>query len=174
MNRPIRKLLAWTLALIMLIGMMPVDAVAAIIKTDTSNAVKIGNIVPMRIISPVEATHTYEFQVPNAEGTGFEIWGTQIVKNSEKLIEPAAPELTKQKFISWSAQMSLAFVPIKLWRSNHRCSKETQKPSSSPRSLRSVLFVSSTRRGQRLLFTEGNFAPCDAQCRQYSAYSPGW
>lgn len=104
MNRPIRKLLAWTLALIMLIGMMPVDAVAAIIKTDTSNAVKIGNIVPMRIISPVEATHTYEFQVPNAEGTGFEIWGTQIVKNSEKLIEPAAPELTNKKFIGWSAQ----------------------------------------------------------------------
>jgi hypothetical protein len=107
MNRPIRKLLAWTLALIMLIGMMPVDAVAAIIKTDTSNAVKIGDIVPMRIIQPETPTHTYNFEVNNVPVD------TQIIKTGESIYEPAAPEpVDGQIFKGWyDGDVPLVFGP---------------------------------------------------------------
>lgn len=98
MNRPIRKLLAWTLALIMLIGMMPVDAMAAIIKTDTSNVVRISDVLPgiRSIIDPETPTHTYIFVVEGGTSPS-----PQIVKDGEKLIEPAAPVKENHKFVGW-------------------------------------------------------------------------
>ncbi|MDI9519949.1 MAG: FctA domain-containing protein, partial [Bacillota bacterium] len=104
MNKAFRKMLAWSLVIIMLIGMMPVDALAAIIKTDTSSSVKLSEKLPLKtgkagirsIIDPgTTHTHTYNFTVDGATVD------TQIVKDGELLTEPAAPEKVDHIFTGW-------------------------------------------------------------------------
>ena len=96
MHRSLRKILAMSLALIMLLGMMPLDVVAAIIKTDTSQAIKIGDIVPMRVVTPAKPTHTYRFY------NGSTLVSTQAIVDQTPLVEPATPHAaTGQRFTGW-------------------------------------------------------------------------
>ena len=61
MFRKMRKFTAMLLATLMLVSMLPVDALAAIYATDTSSAVSPGQIAPMRIINPDDGTYTVSY-----------------------------------------------------------------------------------------------------------------
>ena len=76
-----KRILALLLAVVMIAGMIP--TIAAV------------NPMPARVIRP-DTTHraTYTFYV------GEEVVDTQIVKNGEKLTEPAAPD-GEGKFLGW-------------------------------------------------------------------------
>ena len=75
-----KRILALLLAVVMIAGMIP--TIAAV------------NPMPARVISPETPRATYTFYV------GDEDVSTQIVKNGEKLTEPAAPD-GEGKFLGW-------------------------------------------------------------------------
>lgn len=75
-----KRILALLLAVVMIAGMIP--TIAAV------------NPMPAMVIRPDTARATYTFYV------GEEVVDTQIVKNNEKLTEPAAPD-GEGKFLGW-------------------------------------------------------------------------
>ncbi len=96
MKRSLRKFTALALTVMMLIGIMPLDVLAAIIKTDVSGSIDLGQVLPMKIIAPVTDTHTYTFM----DGTN--TVSTQIVKEGETLLEPETPDHVSGKiFEGW-------------------------------------------------------------------------
>ncbi|MGI6725830.1 MAG: Spy0128 family protein [Christensenellales bacterium] len=92
-----RKYMAGVLALVMLLGMLPMNALAFIFKVDTSPAVNLGESLPLKV-SPPEPTHTYKFMVDGV------LKDTQIIKNKGILTEPAVPLEEGRKFTGWSGQ----------------------------------------------------------------------
>jgi uncharacterized repeat protein (TIGR02543 family) len=88
MQKSKTKLFLVALLLLSLMVQMTPPAVFAVdIKGDQSSI--------MKIISPPEDTHTYNFYVDG------ELIQTQIVKNGEFLLQPEAPEKADHKFIGW-------------------------------------------------------------------------
>jgi len=88
-----KRFTALALALALTLSLLPFNALAILIPTD--QFVPSGSFQLFRLIGPTTPTHTYIFEVDGTEK------GRQIVKNGEKLIEPAAPEMADHKFIGW-------------------------------------------------------------------------
>lgn len=96
MKRSLRRFTALALSVMMLIGLMPLDALAAIIKTDVSGSIDLGQVLPMRVIQPVVDTHTYTFM------DGAATISAQKVKDGETLLEPETPDHVSGKiFEGW-------------------------------------------------------------------------
>ena len=84
-----RRFMAWVLTAAMLIGMLPMNALAD--KGDYD----MGQIPVAKGTSSVKNTHTYIFKVDVDEVD------RQIVKDGEYLVEPKAPEKANHKFVGW-------------------------------------------------------------------------
>lgn len=95
MENRVRKHIALALAVIMFIGMLPMNALAALIRTDYSSGISV-----MSVTDQIPDTHTYTFRSLDTAGNMVTV-STQIVKNGETLFEPAAPEPPNKKFVGW-------------------------------------------------------------------------
>lgn len=109
MFRKMRKLTAMLMTVIMLVSMIPVDALAQIYATDVSSGIQPSQIAPMRVVQPdQEAYATYIFMVGGQE------YARQIVKQGDTLFEPETPEdpegATSSKFLGWRMESGSFFT----------------------------------------------------------------
>ena len=94
MNNRRRKSIALLLAIVMTIAALPMNVLADLISTDYSSGISVRSIIS----TPVPDTFTHHFV------SGGAIVDTQIVRDQEYLLEPAAPEIPGQKFTGWYIQ----------------------------------------------------------------------
>ncbi|HHT15921.1 MAG TPA: InlB B-repeat-containing protein, partial [Clostridiales bacterium] len=100
-----RRFMAWILTVAMLIGMLPMNALASDNPKDDSQSVFMGSFLDpdqskggagSKGITPPQNTYTYIFKVDDEEEVE-----RQSVKDGEYLIEPEAPVKPNHKFKGW-------------------------------------------------------------------------
>lgn len=109
MFRKMRKLTAMLMTVIMLVSMIPVDALAQIYATDVSSGIQPSQIAPMRVVQPdQEAYATYIFMVGGQE------YARQIVKQGDTLFEPKTPvdpeDAASSMFVGWQLKSGSIFT----------------------------------------------------------------
>ena len=98
MFRKMRKFTAMLLTVLMLVSMLPVDALALIYASDASSGVSPSQIAPLNIVEPDDGEYFATYTFYNGE----KVVDTQIVAVGETVSEPATPTVPDgQKFEGW-------------------------------------------------------------------------
>ena len=98
MFRKMRKFTAMLLTVLMLVSMLPVDALALIYASDASSGVSPSQIAPLNIVEPDDGEYFATYTFYNGE----KVVDTQIVAEDEMVSEPATPAVPDgKKFEGW-------------------------------------------------------------------------
>ena len=93
MFRKMRKFTAMLLTVLMLVSMLPVDALALIYASDASSGVSPSQIAPLKIVEPDDGKYFATYTFYNGE----KVVDTQIVAEGEMVSEPATPTVPDGK-----------------------------------------------------------------------------